>query len=398
MSNEKKITLSTIITVYNSAPYIKRCLDSILGQTRIPDEIVCIDDGSTDNSFGILKEYAENNCFIKLIMTENRGEVAAKKEALNVSKGNYISYIDSDDWIEPFMYDEMIEKVKLYDAEIVTSGLIRDYGKVQVDEKEYIEPGLYKGQQLKNIVVNNMIDNDVFFRKNIAFNVVNKIFKREILFDKQMEVPTDISVGEDISVSYPCIMDCKSIYITGKSYYHYCIRQDSVMGAMSADKYNSIEKMLRYMEQRYAKAEMDKVIAFRQFHFLNTYMRLFWRPQDILFYNGGFLNYYGYIKQNSKVIIYGAGGFGVSLKRFLNDNTDINIVAWVDKSAEREGVKKPDCLLRIEFDVILVAILISDIIKQVKQQLIEMGIDEGKIMTINPNECREDTFESLVLK
>ena len=379
------LSLSVIIPVYNAAPYLRRCLDSVLGQTRVPDEIICVDDGSTDDSYVILNEYAEYNESMILIKTENHGEVAAKKLAIKYVTSQYVTFVDSDDWIDDTMYDEMLGKIKQYDVDVVTSGLIRDYGNSIVDESEHIDAGYYSEQVLDESVLNNMIDLNTFFRKNVAFNVVNKIFRKEILYKWQNRVPNSISVGEDICVSYPAIMDSKSIYVTGKNYYHYCIRDDSVMGAMNPQVYGSIKQMLDYMGNIYVHSFADKAIDSKQYLFLNTYMRLFWKPEDILTYDNGYLKFYGFIPEDSRVVIYGAGGFGVCFERFLKEKTDLNVVAWVDKSAQRNGVQRPDILHDVEFDIILIAILIADIIDVVYEQLRNYNIPSSKIYRISPS-------------
>ncbi len=381
-----EITLSVIIPVYNSAPFLRRCLDSILNQTRLPDEIICVDDGSIDDSFSILREYASIHRQISVLSTENAGAISARKKGTEIAKGKYVTYVDSDDWIDVNMYSEMLGYALDYDADVVTSGLLRDYGKAVVDEEEHIRPGLYEGEQLYNEVINKLIDQSEFFQKNIAFNVVNKLFRRDIIFRLQNSVPDNIFVGEDLCVSYPCIMASNRVYVTGKSYYHYCIRHDSVMGSMSPVKYDSIKRMLEYMRQAYFDPAIRNTDTERQYTYLNAYMHLFWKPEEILHYHDRYLDYYGLIPEGARVIVYGAGGFGISLKAFMDKYTDINTVAWVDKSSNRESVRKPEIIQETEYDYILIAILISDIVKQVFLQLKEYGVPEEKILRINPEQ------------
>lgn len=377
--------LSVIMPVYNSAPYLKRALDSIFSQKCVPDEVICVDDGSTDDSYMILSKYAELHKEIMLLRTENNGEVSAKKEAIEYANGKYISFVDSDDWIDENMYSEMLEKGLEYDADVVTSGLIRDFGEVSAVETEHIKPGVYEGERLRRDLLSNLIDQDVFFRRNIASNVVNKIFKKSILYDHQLDVPNDIAIGEDICVAYPCLFDSNCVYVMGKDYYHYCIRGDSLMGAMDPQKYLSITKMLTYVKDYFMNASIDARVARKQYDFLYTHMHLFWKPEDVLEYNNEVLKYYGNIPRDSKVVLYGAGGFGISLKRYIEERTDINIIAWVDKNANGEDISRPDILNRIDYDYILVAILIADIVSQVENQLLSMGISPHVIKTINPN-------------
>ena len=92
--------VSVIIPVYNVEKYLCKCLDSVVNQTLRDIEIICVDDGSTDSSWEILKEYAQRDDRIKLIHKENGGLSSARNVAMQVAKGDYIGFIDSDDWID----------------------------------------------------------------------------------------------------------------------------------------------------------------------------------------------------------------------------------------------------------------------------------------------------------
>lgn len=380
---EERATLTVIMPVYNSAPYLERALNSTINQTKCPDEIICVDDGSTDDSLKILNDLASKNSIIKVIHTENHGEISAKKTALKVAIGEYISFVDSDDWIESNMFEEMLGYATAFNADVVTSGCVRDYGDTVVYEYEHFDEGVYRNEEL-NSIKSALIDTNIFFRKNIAVNVVNKIFRKDILYKHQMDAPNGVSIGEDIIVAYPCIMDSQCVYVTGKCYYHYCIRGDSVMGAMDPQKYASIKMMLAYLKTRFEESTIEKAAVKKQYQFYDTFMHLFWKPEEVLYYENGNLRFYGNITENSKVAIYGAGKFGVSLERFIRENTGIDVVAWVDKSSSRERVIKPEKLADIEYDIILIAILLADVVEQVVDQLQNMGIEKKRIRVIDP--------------
>ena len=91
--------VSIILPVYNVEKYLSQCLDSIVNQTLKDFECICINDGSPDNSLAILKEYASKDSRIKIINQENKGQSSARNVGMNFSKGKYIAFIDSDDWI-----------------------------------------------------------------------------------------------------------------------------------------------------------------------------------------------------------------------------------------------------------------------------------------------------------
>lgn len=115
--------ISVIIPVYNVESYLKRCLDSVINQSYQDLEIILIDDGSTDNSSKICDEYASNDPRVIVIHKQNAGQAAARNDGINIAKGEYIAFVDSDDWIELDMYELLMQAIIDTKADIVASGL-----------------------------------------------------------------------------------------------------------------------------------------------------------------------------------------------------------------------------------------------------------------------------------
>ena len=103
--------ISIIVPIYNSENYIKKCLDSILAQTYSNLEVILIDDGSTDNSYNICKDYQKKDNRIVLLQQKNAGVSRARNHGLEVAKGEYIGFVDSDDYIEPEMYEILLNSI-----------------------------------------------------------------------------------------------------------------------------------------------------------------------------------------------------------------------------------------------------------------------------------------------
>ena len=116
---ERKTLISVIIPVYNVEEYLRTCLDSIASQTYSNLEIVLVDDGSTDKSPSICDEYQERDSRFRVIHKKNGGQSSARNEALDVATGEYISFVDSDDWLEPDMYEVLINVINETGADIV---------------------------------------------------------------------------------------------------------------------------------------------------------------------------------------------------------------------------------------------------------------------------------------
>ena len=116
---EHKTLISVIIPVYNVEEYIRTCLDSISSQTYSNLEIILVDDGSTDKSPGICDEYQERDSRFRVIHKKNGGQSSARNEALDIAKGEYVSFVDSDDWLESDMYEVLINVINETGANIV---------------------------------------------------------------------------------------------------------------------------------------------------------------------------------------------------------------------------------------------------------------------------------------
>ena len=115
---------SIIIPVYNVAPYLRECLDSVLAQTNADWECICIDDGSTDASATVLEKYASQDARFRVIRQTNGGVAHARQVGLDAAQGEFVGWVDPDDWIEPRHFQTMLEKIELEHADMVWGGYV----------------------------------------------------------------------------------------------------------------------------------------------------------------------------------------------------------------------------------------------------------------------------------
>lgn len=123
---EKGVTMikvSIIVPVYNVEKYINKCLDSLTNQTLKEIEIICINDGSTDNSLKLLENYNNKDSRIVLINQKNSGQSAARNKGVEIAKGEYIGFVDSDDWVDSNFFERLYESAKRTDSDIATAGI-----------------------------------------------------------------------------------------------------------------------------------------------------------------------------------------------------------------------------------------------------------------------------------
>ena len=212
----KKNLISVIVPAYNIAQYLPRCLDSILNQTYNNLEVIVISDGSTDGTNEVIKKYAEKDNRILPIFKENSGVSDTRNKGLDIAKGDYIAFVDGDDYIEPDMYETLLNNLFENDADISHCG----YQMVFPSRIDY-----YYNTGKKVIQDNLEGIRDVIVGDYVEPSPCIKIYKKEVLANVRM--PKDIKINEDVLFNfYAFCKSNKSVY-EDKPFYHYILRKGS---------------------------------------------------------------------------------------------------------------------------------------------------------------------------
>ena len=222
--------LSIIIPVYNVEKYLEKCIDSIINQTYTNLEIILVDDGSTDNCGNICDEYAKKDNRIKLIHKENGGTSDARNEGLKISTGEYIGFVDSDDYIEPNMYEEMINNIKKNNADIVICSYNNTNNKKRqrkVNKKRYS----YINNDEIEIINKEEAVSKLFFDDSCRGFLWNKLYKRDMLYnDKKLILFDDnIKILEDLLYNYIVFQNADRVVFNHNRFYNYVQREDSAL-------------------------------------------------------------------------------------------------------------------------------------------------------------------------
>ncbi|MDB8558414.1 glycosyltransferase [Turicibacter sanguinis] len=214
-------TLSIIVPVYNVESYLKRCLDSILAQTFQDFQLIIINDGSTDCSGQICNSYAKNNEKVIVIHQENQGLSAARNKGLSCAIGDYIGFVDSDDFILETMYEIMIKEAFYYDADIVSANYLKHDNQILKSDKKKGPLKFYNNIEALN---NYLLDFDDKERK-IDTVVWNKIYKRNLFKDIRFPVG---KIYEDGYVTYKLLYYAHKTIHIDKVLYFYSQRDGSI--------------------------------------------------------------------------------------------------------------------------------------------------------------------------
>lgn len=214
---EEKISI--IVTIYNVEPYIRKCIDSILAQTHKNFELILVNDGSPDNSLQICNEYAKKDLRVKVVNKVNGGQASARNAGIDVATGDYIGFIDGDDWIEPEMYEVLLSKAVETDSDIVQCA----WSKVDVDgTKHYIcEPDTI--EQYDNIGGLKALFNSAGNMLNTS--VCCKLFKKEVIGNVRFPL---LRACEDDDFVYRVVAISKKITCIGLPLYDYFNREGSI--------------------------------------------------------------------------------------------------------------------------------------------------------------------------
>lgn len=242
--------LSVIVPIYNIEKYIAQCVESILAQTFSGFECILVDDGSSDHSGKICDLYTQRDCRVKVIHKENEGLVSARKTGFMASKGEYIAFIDGDDWVEPDMFQKLMREMKKNNArnDLVICGYYEDFPDRKV-KRDGISKRIGAMTDEGKCTSPKMINEQFFFDFLYRPNMWGKIFIREKLEQNLMKVNEKISMGEDVAVTFPYIHTCKNIGYVPEYLYHYRQRRSSMVHAYDERLSSKIKILLAYMKE-----------------------------------------------------------------------------------------------------------------------------------------------------
>jgi glycosyltransferase involved in cell wall biosynthesis len=229
--------ISIIVPVYNTADFLKKCLNSIANQTLKNIEVILVDDGSTDCSLDICNQFAvKHNNFLVYTKT-NEGQGVARNIGLAKSHGQFICYVDSDDWIEPSMCEDVILVLDQTNADFANFGVdfISNEGKV-VKKIDHFDVTELTGDEL---FLNALID------RYILSTACNKIYRRSFLLEKKILFPP-FRVNEDLFYSRAVSYYANKAVFISNVYYHALVRPSSTSRKMSAQMFITSEKLIRY--------------------------------------------------------------------------------------------------------------------------------------------------------
>lgn len=211
----EKTVVSVIVPVYNVEKYVSKCLDSLINQTLRNIEIICINDGSTDNSLKILEEYAQKDSRIIVINQENQGVGAARNRGLEIAKGDYLGFCDPDDWVDNDFFEKLYAASDNASIDIVkgNSDIVYSNGKVKHTE-----------EQLR---ISKEIENSPIPYNSFCQSWFSAIYKNQLIKDYNINFP-NTKYWEDVAFLQKILFISNSFKLVSDTFYHYFKREGSL--------------------------------------------------------------------------------------------------------------------------------------------------------------------------
>lgn len=421
MSDEEKIKISLVIPVYNAQKYLRECICSVQNQTMKKWEILCVDDGSTDNSYKILEQYQKDDNRIRILRQSNQGAGVARNLAIKYAQGKFICFLDADDYL---IDQKALEK--LYEAAII-HGVSICGGQFYTDTNGKIDnlnvfSCLCKIERKKVQYVEYQYD----------YLFTNYIYERKLLLEKNVTFP-EYRRYEDPPFFVKAMTVAREFFIVDVPFYCYriglgnCTYDENMMSefmqGLCDNLQFSVQKGLKKLHRltyyrllEFCNRQLqdfvleNNAILFQRLREANEIIQWGWLEERCKIKNRilkpfatmqqtldkqaintesnsteKWLLPYGYLEKHSQVALYGAGEVGKSYFRQLQRSDYYYLCAWADKNYQKiltteYKVISPEQLLNIDFDTLLIGVAEIEMAMDIMDDLTELGIPAQKLV------------------
>lgn len=373
--------ISVIVPIYNIAPFLPKCIDSILDQSFSDFELILVNDGSTDNSDEICLSYKKKDSRIIIVNKANGGLLSARKAGLETACAEFISFVDGDDWVDVDFLASMYRIVELHHVDLVISGHIRAFEGRNEKITPFFKQGVYARDDL-NDLLGKMLNTSTFFQHGVSTYVWNKLFRRELLTEILFQIPNEITMGEDAAITYSYMPICSSIGITHICNYFYRQRVNSMVKTIQSSELEKshLSNLVSYLYS--SLLEKIDTVKLRRDLLYYLYAQALIRFGGIISDLESHIPFHG-LKKGDKVLMYSSGTFGQRLISFNNLYNAFQISSWIDldhvESMELGlQVDSPFTQFTQDYDSIIIASIDGSQIEQILNVLSLYGFNCDK--------------------
>jgi glycosyltransferase involved in cell wall biosynthesis len=245
-----KISVSIIVPVYNAQLYLEKCVTSLMSLTLKNIEIILVNDGSTDTSGELCDHFATLDTRITVIHQKNGGQTKARIAGLKASKGEYVHFVDSDDWLDPTMEEIMHTQAAANNADIVTCDSIFHKGTKEIPARQPFEAGVYTKERLIKDLYPRLIYSGRFFYFGIYAAMWNKLFRRSLVTRHIESLDPAVRIGEDGLTTFPSFLEANTVVVVKDLLYQY--RDDnttSLTRSYVKEQFDSALLLIKYLRE-----------------------------------------------------------------------------------------------------------------------------------------------------
>lgn len=253
---KKPIKISVIIPVYNAEKYLDRCINSLFQQTLKDIEIILVNDGSTDRSAELCEEYKKRNPCIHVSHLNNGGPARARNKGMELAEGEYIGFVDADDYVEPDMFEKLYYAGQKYNSDIVMCGYLIDNG-TEIRRLKF----KYEEDYLGNEIIRYKLLRRFYTGENQGLNsLCNKIFRKKFINDNQLKLDESLFRAEDFWFVFESLKWAEKFVFVNSDLYYYRQNETSIMHTVDLGQYERwVENKKRALKENdELKFEIDK--------------------------------------------------------------------------------------------------------------------------------------------
>jgi len=265
--------ISIIIPVYNVEKYLHQCVNSILNQTYKNIEIILVNDGSKDNSGKICDEYASKDLRVKVIHKENQGLGFARNSGLDIAKGKYVTFIDSDDYADPDLVETLYKNIINENADTCIGGFKRvdDFGNILYEEK--YEYSIYEGEYVLKGIFYRMLGSSPKKSDAIRMSVWNSMYSMDIIKSNFIRFPSErVFISEDIIFDSDYYQKAKKVILIDSISYNYRVNIGSLTMKYNKERFEKCKYLCSKLSEKLIKQGFDEeaVIRLNRMFFVNV--------------------------------------------------------------------------------------------------------------------------------
>ncbi len=258
---EKQPLISIVIPVYNVEQYLDECMASVLNQTYTNLEVVLVDDGSKDRSPAMCDEYAMKDARVQVVHKENGGPMSACIAGVEKASGEYLAFMDSDDWIDLTMVEELVKETTGNKKEMICSNYIIEKANQSIKIKQSMKPGVYDRKAIEEELFPVLLGKE---ERRIHGSRCMKLISRDLILGNLKFAELNVSMGEDLYLIFLAVLDAKRIVVVEEGYYyHYRFVESSLVHKYKPHMHEEVgrlyDNLQRVIESKVVDAKQKKM-------------------------------------------------------------------------------------------------------------------------------------------